>query len=235
MSSSTRQRNSDRQGGAVTTIRRHRPAVFEPILFPLSGPGRAPSIAVDDKSSFVLAGSSTAYFAIRFRAPAVENADASAQLTTTPTHGDMWSTRYAARRERADFASRIRDTSRAAQTAGTEVPIVHERDFRGQLRIIAVPVDARFRTTLRLWRSMISAVIVFGRAGIEHRGASLVTPIPGTSMFFGSADLTSLLPQGKNHPLSVSRSSPRVSRERFRRAASSIWGMLSITTTIRSR
>src|SRR5207244_577357 len=50
-----------------------------------------------------------------------------------------------------DFASRIRDTSRQAQTAGTEVPVVRERDFRGQLRFLNVPTDTRYRVTLRLW------------------------------------------------------------------------------------
>ena len=52
-----------------------------------------------------------------------------------------------------DFASRIRDSSRQSLSAasGTEVPIVREGDFRGQLRLRDLPVDGRYRTILRMW------------------------------------------------------------------------------------
>lgn len=50
------------------------------------------------------------------------------------------------------FASRIRDTSRDADSAGTEIPIVREEQFSATpLQLINVPRKARFRHTLRIY------------------------------------------------------------------------------------
>jgi hypothetical protein len=44
------------------------------------------------------------------------------------------------------------DVSRNAQTFGTEIPIVHEREFSQTLITFpGVPIDSRFRTTLRIY------------------------------------------------------------------------------------
>jgi hypothetical protein len=207
------------------------PAVFEPILFPLSfqGPGAFGSQWTTE--SFVLAEGSVAYFRDPLPCAACSTKlSANAQLSN---NSNPWGhVLYAMRGTTgtADFASRIRDTSRAAQTAGTEVPIVHERDFRGQLRFPNIPVDSRFRTTLRLWS--LGDFPEFH--ALVYPGSNLVAPlyvtrIPGTSMYFGSADLTSLLPQAKTTPVSVT-----VFPSGFPGTLSSvlqppIWGMLSIT------
>lgn len=48
--------------------------------------------------------------------------------------------------------ARFRDRTRSAYWAGVELPIVRERDFRrGDLQLIAVPRDGRFRVTLRVY------------------------------------------------------------------------------------
>lgn len=50
------------------------------------------------------------------------------------------------------FSASIRDVSRNAQTAGTELPIARERDFRfGSVFLPPVSADARFRTALRVY------------------------------------------------------------------------------------
>lgn len=50
------------------------------------------------------------------------------------------------------FSSRIRDLSRSADTAGTEVPVVREdRMPAGPVYLLNVPLDRRFRQTLRVY------------------------------------------------------------------------------------
>jgi len=50
-----------------------------------------------------------------------------------------------------DVQSRVQDVSRQAETWGTAIPVVHETDFRPVVRLHAVPADARFRDTLRIY------------------------------------------------------------------------------------
>lgn len=50
-------------------------------------------------------------------------------------------------------SSRIRDLSRTSQTAGTEIPVVHENDFGNGLRLINIPTGKNFRALLRVWTS----------------------------------------------------------------------------------
>lgn len=50
------------------------------------------------------------------------------------------------------FSSHIRDLSRTADTQGSEITVVDERELApGPLRILAVPLDPRFRATLRAY------------------------------------------------------------------------------------
>lgn len=50
------------------------------------------------------------------------------------------------------FATRIRDLSRATLSAGTEVPVVREdRMSGGPIYLLNVPIEARFRQTLRIY------------------------------------------------------------------------------------
>lgn len=50
------------------------------------------------------------------------------------------------------FASRVRDISRMSDSAGTEVPVVREEDMRASpLYLLNIPVDAKFRSMLRLY------------------------------------------------------------------------------------
>jgi hypothetical protein len=46
----------------------------------------------------------------------------------------------------------VRDTTRQAQSWGTEIPVVRESEFRmGNIELLNVPVQPRFRSTLRIY------------------------------------------------------------------------------------
>ncbi|HYO77011.1 MAG TPA: IPT/TIG domain-containing protein, partial [Thermoanaerobaculia bacterium] len=49
-----------------------------------------------------------------------------------------------------DFKLFARDISREAEGWGTEIPVVPASDFAGSIRLLDVPVDPRFRATLRV-------------------------------------------------------------------------------------
>jgi hypothetical protein len=52
----------------------------------------------------------------------------------------------------ARFNLRVRDLSRQSQTWGTEIPVVRESQYRSvPITLLNVPVDARFRVTLRAY------------------------------------------------------------------------------------
>ncbi|MBK5258097.1 MAG: hypothetical protein JJE51_00760 [Thermoanaerobaculia bacterium] len=52
------------------------------------------------------------------------------------------------------FSLRVRDLSRQSSSAGVEVPVVPEQDFReGVITLIDVPTDARFRHSLRVYHA----------------------------------------------------------------------------------
>jgi hypothetical protein len=49
-------------------------------------------------------------------------------------------------------ALRVYDQSRVSTTLGTEIPVVHDRDFQADaIALLGVPLDSRFRNTLRIY------------------------------------------------------------------------------------
>src|SRR5207302_6755492 len=125
-----------------------------------------------------------------------------------------------------DFASRIRDTSRQAQNAGTEVPVVRERDFQGYVRFQNVPTDSRYRVTLRLWSlaDFPQFVTVVNSPPVIQQQAMTFSNIPGTSMWFGTMDVTPLLTTSNGNPAMVT-----VLGASGQLVSPPIWGVLSIT------
>ncbi|HYH06445.1 MAG TPA: IPT/TIG domain-containing protein [Thermoanaerobaculia bacterium] len=49
------------------------------------------------------------------------------------------------------YSLRVRDLSRAESTWGTELPVVRERDFTSRVQLFDVPLQERFRQTLRIY------------------------------------------------------------------------------------
>ena len=207
------------------------PAVFEPILFPFSFEGPGSFGSQWTTQSFILAGSSRAFFRDPLPCTGCSAVlSASAQLNND---GNPWGRLLYAIRgttETVDYSSRIHDISRQSSTVGAEVPIVRERDFRGQLRFVNVPVDGRFRTTLRMWSlgDFPEYHVLIGS------DSTPVTPlytarIPGTAMWFGSIDLTPMLLQLKTSPVNVTVYPSGFGSKFLPLFAPPIWGMLSIT------
>lgn len=192
------------------------PAVFEPVVFPstFEGPGALGSQWTTE--NFIELGASMSSF---FRDPV-----AGGRLAND---SQPWGRVLYAMRDTIDdttFASRIKDLSRQSQSAGTEVPVVRERDFRARtLRFLNIPSDDHSRLTLRVW-SLDDAPLIFG---VDGRAIPFpiplipMTKIPGTTLFFGSADITSRLRSGTQNAVV---STPFSSTPRPR-----IWGMISIT------
>jgi len=204
------------------------PAVFEPILFPVAfeGPGALGSQWLTE--SFIYASGSPSLF--RDPLPCTTCGRSltlgSRQLIN---NGNPWGhVLYAMRGTTGalDFGSRIRDTSRQALTAGTEVPVVRERDFRVQLRFLNVPTDARYRVMLRFWslEDFPQFIVVVNSSPLIQQQPLTVSKIPGTSMWFGSMDLTPLLTTSNGTPTMVTVVGLNGSLP-----APAIWGMLSIT------
>jgi hypothetical protein len=203
------------------------PAVFESILFPVSfqGPGALDSRWLTE--SFISANVSRAYF----RDPLPCNgcsqsfSPGSKQLIND---GNPWGRVLYALRGTTDtlsFASRIHDISRQSQTAGTEVPVVREHDFRGQLRFMNLPGDPRYRVTLRLWSLGDFPQFIAVVDSIPGQQQPMtVSKIPGTEMWFGTMDVTSLLTKASNNPTNMT-----VTSAGYPIGAPLIWGMLSIT------
>ncbi|MEA2336694.1 MAG: hypothetical protein QOE82_701 [Thermoanaerobaculia bacterium] len=207
------------------------PAVFEPILFPLSfqGPGALGSQWTTE--SFLHANGSLVFFR---DAPPCNGCGTMLTVGTRQliNNGNPWGHVLYVLRGRVpvlEFASRIRDTSRQSQTAGTEVPVVHERDFRSDLYFMNIPADPRYRVALRLWSlGDYPQFLVANGINSEPRIPVSVSRIPGTDMWFGSADMTPLL-TGNFNPTIItvvpSGGYPVVSSTFY----PPIWGMLSIT------
>ncbi len=60
------------------------------------------------------------------------------------------------------FNLRIQDTSRQAETWGTELPVVRETEFRSdRIELLNVPLDDRFRQTLRVYDPDVHDQAVF--------------------------------------------------------------------------
>jgi hypothetical protein len=208
------------------------PAVFEPILFPVSfqGPGALGSQWVTE--SFLDGNGSQAVF--RDPLPcAFCSQFAGIGTQRLLNNGNPWGHVLYALRGTADsltLASRIRDTSRQSQTAGTEVPVVRERDFRGQLRFLNIPVDPHYRVMLRLWSlgDFPQFVAVVDSIPAQQQPVT-VSRIPGTSMLFGTLDVTSLLTKAGNNPTTLTVSALLDLLAPSDRVIPPIWGMLSIT------
>jgi hypothetical protein len=203
------------------------PAVFEPIVYPLSfqGPGAFGSQWTTE--SFIRASTPTAFFRDALPCAGCSTSIAFDTKQLTNDSNPWGHVLYALRGTTGslDLASRIRDTSRQSQTAGTEVPVARERDFRSQLHFLNIPVDSRYRVMLRMWSLGPYSQFIVGVDSIPAQQVPLsVTNIPGTDMWFGLIDVTTLLTKASGNPTTVS-----VSQSGSPLLSPPIWGMLSIT------
>jgi hypothetical protein len=213
------------------------PAVFEPILFPVSFQGLGAFGSQWIAANFI--SSDTPAF---FRDPVTCCSSVITAAAGLPNNGNPWGhVLYAVRgtADSLDLASRIRATAVQAQTAGTEVPVVRERDFRSRLKFMNVPVDSRYRVMLRLWsigddpfgnNPQFTVTVAVGLLSepVPFLPISM-TKIPGTAMSFASVDVTSLVTPIPSHPNTLQVYPNGYGSNAAALAFPRVWGMLSIT------
>jgi hypothetical protein len=136
------------------------------------------------------------------------------------------------RSETADlhFYANVRDVSRRDENWGAEIPIVRESAFvRGRIFFPAVPLDSRFRQTLRIYGVDGVAADVSLSAGSQVRTISLMSsctakPCRTNEPAFASLDLAATFPElVGTEPVAVA-----VDPLRWQ-DASRYWAMISLT------
>ena len=117
--------------------------------------------------------------------------------------------------------SRIRDRSRAAANAGTEVPVVRETGFADRLRLLNIPTGENMRALLRIWTTGEPVNSVFVNIDQIPTLVALTAPMTPAQngLRYGTFDLTPFLNAANDH-LDLSAGTT---------AGTRIWGMVSIT------
>jgi hypothetical protein len=95
---------------------------------------------------------------------------------------------------------RVTDVTRQASSHGVEIPVVHRDEFRERVSLLDVPIDARFRNTLRVYSLLRGVVLVNVVVG---NVPGTITLQPGENIFepayaeFTNFPLPHELPQGQ--------------------------------------
>jgi len=177
------------------------PLLFTDLLFPLdfAGPGAFGSTWTTDNY--------------------VETSAGKAKL---PVTGGAFGVIYPVLRTENVFAnSRIRDLSRSALNAGTEIPVVREDDFTDHLRLLNVPSGKNFRALLRVWTTGEPVNQFFVNIDQIPSFAAITAALKPAQgeLRYGTFDLTPFLDSPNEH-LDLSAGVTPGTR---------IWGMISIT------
>jgi len=77
--------------------------------------------------------------------------------------------------DRVTATLRVHDTSRDADSFGTDIPVVPETQFRASVLIPSVPADARFRSLLRIYAPVSGSTSVTLAIRDDDSGALLAT------------------------------------------------------------
>lgn len=143
--------------------------------------------------------------------------------------------------EPADFRAvayqlRVADISRNALSAGTEIPVVRERDFlTSRTNLLSVPVEPRFRLILRLYEMNLQtadfAVSVYDQATgtlLRTRNVTIAsaTPQPYRRFVPTYGEIADLAEIASQSPLAPSRL--HISIEPLT-PGSAFWGFVSVT------
>jgi hypothetical protein len=129
------------------------------------------------------------------------------------------------------LAARLRDLSRNASSAGIELPIVQEADFRSdEINLNAIPRDSRFRVTLRVYGLDAGGQVSVEQ--IDSDGHLLRT----TQVALAAPDNPQLLTGYAQIAIDTSPDAPTPMRIRIRpiSGASRIWALASVTNNATS-
>ena len=120
---------------------------------------------------------------------------------------------------------RVFDVSRDADNYGTEMPVVHQREFsEEQLTMLGVPSDPRFRNTLRVYNVRFLPMVVTMRIN-GGEGVQIVVPA-ATSIFNPGVAVYSDFPHNVG-PMTVTLDQPASpGNEEFREP---VWAFLTVT------
>jgi hypothetical protein len=150
--------------------------------------------------------------------------------------------------------TRVRDISRVASSAGTQIPVVREGDFHSEdFLLLDIPNDARFRSNLRIYGGLMSFspelrfIHPGGAVGIDiYDSRSLLNPLVSTAVelsapqtiegspylvrpgYFSFGDLVAAFPALANVPSYTIRIAPYQSLT-SPVTESSVWAFVTVT------
>jgi len=168
------------------------PSVFEPVLFPIAftGEGAFGSSWVTDN----IISAPAAEFATTLESGAI------ASLVRLDGNDPAGLRVHVGRgtTSAAAMSSRIRYVTRQAQSAGTEIPVVRESDWRvGTLRLTNIPADPHSRITLRVWEDHDRPVSVSVETSVRNRAQFASTEVglapQANGLLYTQLDLTDLV------------------------------------------
>jgi hypothetical protein len=86
------------------------------------------------------------------------------------------------------YSLRVRDLSRAEATWGTELPVVRERDFTPRVQLFDVPLQQRFRQTLRIY-ALPEGRLCCNELTVRFYSTASATPLHTTTVTLRDAEV----------------------------------------------
>lgn len=121
---------------------------------------------------------------------------------------------------------RVYDRSRVSSTLGTEIPVVHDRDFHADtIALLGVPLDSRFRNTLRIYSATPAETDVKVTIGDS---TSVVHLAPGADLFQPATATFTAFPPPLSGGSDAGFVTRRVTIEPLV-AGTRIWAFISVT------
>jgi hypothetical protein len=97
------------------------------------------------------------------------------------------------------YQLRIRDLSRQLETWGTELPVVHETDFKSTVQLLDVPTSSEFRNSLRIYALSQDTIPVRIRV-FSQPEPTVTQPVPHAELLAEEALELVWRPSVDNHP-----------------------------------
>lgn len=121
---------------------------------------------------------------------------------------------------------RVYDRSRVSSTLGTEIPVVHDRDFHADtIALLGLPLDSRFRNTLRIYSATPAETDVKVTIGDS---TSVVHLAPGADLFQPATATFTAFPPPLSGGSDAGFVTRRVTIEPLV-AGTRIWAFISVT------